>query len=558
MPAPKCPRSPRAPRPLIATAAFTLAAAPATLGAPPSFTIGKNFQGSTYLTDTTLNPPDTMGAVGPNHFVELINSRYSVYRKSDGVRVQTSTLDQFFIDAGITVTGSFSFDPRVIYDKPSGRWFALAVDNPRAANSFLLAVSNSADPTQGWLAFKLDSDTDDVQWADFPTLGISADSVMFSANMFGISGGPTVLNFGSVPKSSLLAGNASGFQLFESVSSGTSGFAIQPVTSVDGAAARPMYSSFNSTSLKRTMLTGSPGSLTPDFSAPLLSVPVGNTPPLADQPGPRQNFATVDNRFTGAVFQIGNTIWATRCISVASSFGPANAGIQWFRINAATGALLETGQIADSTGTTDYIFPSVAANPSGDVVIGYSSSNDETRFNSAYCSVGRFDGVSTQFNPPTLLRAGVSDFVRLDGSLRNRWGDYSATTLDPNDPRRFWTIQEFVSATDIYSTQISEIIVTSSCPADMNASNTVDTVDLTLLLGAFGTCPGNPLWFAPADLDPADPCINTLDLLVLLGNFGRSCPPAANRPLLPPSPINAPADQTPQPNFITAPLDPAN
>lgn len=551
---PKCPRCPRA---LIAAASFAVVAAPAALGAPPAFTVGKNFQGSTYLTDTTLNPPDTMGAVGPNHFVELVNSRYSVYRKSDGVRVQTSTLDQFFVDAGITVTGSFSFDPRVIFDKPSGRWFALAVDNPRAANSFLLAVSNTPDPTQGWLAFKLDSDTDDVQWADFPTLGVSADSVMFSGNMFGISGGPTVLNFGAVPKASLLAGNASGFQLFESVSSNSTGFAIQPVTSVDGAAARPMFSSFNSTGLKRTMLNGSPGALAPDFTSPLVTVPVGNTPPLADQPGPRQNFATVDNRFTGAVVQIGNTIWGTRCISVPSSFGPANAGIQWFRMSAATGALLETGQIADNTGTTDYYFPSISANLSGDVVIGYSSSNDETRFASCFASVGRFDGTSTQFNPPTLLRPGVSDFVRLDASGRNRWGDYSATTLDPNDPRRFWTIQEFVSATDIYSTQISEIIVTPTCPADMNGSNTVDTNDLTLLLGAFGTCPGNPLWFAPADLDPADPCINTLDLLVLLGNFGTSCPPAANRPLPPHTPIDAPADQAPQPTFITAPLDPA-
>jgi hypothetical protein len=492
--------------------------------APPAFVVGKNFQGSTYLVDTTLNPPDTMGAVGPSHFVELINSRYSVYRKSDGVRAQTSTLDQFFINAGITVTGSFSFDPRVLFDKPSGRWFALAVDNPRAANSFLLAVSNTADPTQGWQAFKLDSDSDDVQWADFPTFGISGDSVMFSANMFGISGGPLVINFGAVPKASLLAGNTLGFQIFESFSTGTTGFAVQPVTSVDGAAARPLLSSFSSTSLKRTLLTGAAGALSLDFSTPAATVPVGNSPPLASQPGPRQDFATVDNRFTGSVVQIGATTWAVRCISVPSSAGPNNAGVQWFRMDAAGAVVLETGQIADNTGTTDFIFPSIAANASGDVVIGYSSSNDETRFNSSFASVGRFDGVSTQFNPPTLLRAGVSDFVRLDGSNRNRWGDYSATTLDPQDPRRFWTIQEFVSATDIYSTQISEIVVTPTCEGDIDGNGSVNTADLVELLGVFGKCPTDPLWLPRADVDAADPCINTADLVVFLGNFGRVCP----------------------------------
>ncbi|MFM9959092.1 MAG: dockerin type I repeat-containing protein [Phycisphaerales bacterium] len=508
----------------VLTVGVVVALTGSALATPPAYVVGQNFKGSTYLTDTTLNPPDTMGAVGPNHFVELINSRYSVYRKSDGVRVQTSTLDQFFINSGITISGSFSFDPRVIYDKPSGRWFGLAVDAPRAANSFLLAVSNTSDPTQGWQAFKIDSDTDNVQWADFPTLGVSADSVMFSANMFAISSGPFFVHIGSVPKASLLAGNIAGVQLFEDISSSTSGFAVQPVTSVDGAVARPLLSSFNSSSLKRTLFTGAPGALSLDFSTPPEGVPIGNSPPLADQPGPRQNFATIDNRFTGSVVQIGGTSWAVRCVSVPSTAGPSNAGVQWFRLDAATGALLEFGLIADNEGTTDFMFPSIAANTSGDVVIGYSSSNDETRFNSSFASVGRFDGVSTEFNPPQLLRAGVSDFVRLDGSGRNRWGDYSATTLDPEDPRRFWTIQEFVSATDIYSTQITEIIVTPACQGDVDGNGTVDTADLVLVLGIFGLCPTNSGWLPRADLDAADPCINTSDLVVLLGFFGNACP----------------------------------
>lgn len=495
----------------------------ASLGAPPTFTVGRNFQGSTYLTHTTLNPPDTMGAVGPDHFVELINSRYSVYRKSDGVKVQTSTLDQFFINAGLTVEGSFSFDPRVLYDKPSGRWFAVAVDNPRAANSWLLAVSNSSDPTLGWTGFKIDSDADDVQWCDFPTLGISGDSVIMSGNMFAIAVGNFAINMAVVPKASLLAGHTVGLQKFEDLNSGVTGFAVQPVTSVDGAAARPLLSSFSSTSLKRCLFTGVPGSLTLDTSPALLSVPSGPNPPTGDQPGPRQNFSLVDNRFTGSVAQIGGTIWATRCVGVSSPAG-TNAAAQWFRINAATGAVMESGMIADNVGTTDYSFPSIAANLNGDVVIGFSSSNNEDRFNSAYAVVGRFDGVSTQFGPPVLLRAGVSDFVRLDTGGRNRWGDYSATTLDPTDPRRFWTIQEFVSSTDIYSTQISEIIVTPVCEGDVNGDGLVNTADLTLLLGAFGTCPGSPLWLAPADLVPANACINTADLTTLLGTFGQVCP----------------------------------
>jgi hypothetical protein len=45
------------------------------------------------------------------------------------------------------------------------------------------------------------------------------------------------------------------------------------------------------------------------------------------------------------------------------------------------------------------------------------------------------------------------------GSGRNRWGDYSATTLDPTDPQIFWTTQEYVNSTNSYQTRATEIII---------------------------------------------------------------------------------------------------
>ena len=52
-------------------------------------TIGQNFTASTLFRDSGFIPPDTMGAVGNNEFVEMINGRYSAYNKSDGARIQT-------------------------------------------------------------------------------------------------------------------------------------------------------------------------------------------------------------------------------------------------------------------------------------------------------------------------------------------------------------------------------------------------------------------------------------------------------------------------------------
>jgi len=39
---------------------------------------------------------------------------------------------------------------------------------------------------------------------------------------------------------------------------------------------------------------------------------------------------------------------------------------------------------------------------------------------------------------PRLIRNGRSAVVEI-----NRWGDYSATTLDPIDDWSFWTVQEY-------------------------------------------------------------------------------------------------------------------
>ena len=145
-------------------------------------TIGLNFTGSTYLVDSGFFPPDTLGAVGESHIVELLNGHYAVYRKSDGLRVQTSSLNQFWIDAGAVPLGSAE-DSRVLYDPFSQRWFASSGDftfNPANPDHLLLGVSNSSDPTAGWTGFSIPFSGPLGTGLDFPTLGVNADGVYLS------------------------------------------------------------------------------------------------------------------------------------------------------------------------------------------------------------------------------------------------------------------------------------------------------------------------------------------------------------------------------------------
>ena len=116
-------------------------------------TIGLNFTG-TSLNESGFRPPDTMGTVGSNHIIEMINGRYRVYDKTTGGELADSSLNSFWATAGAPHAGSFSFDPRVQYDPSVGRFYATSVDNSRNANNILFAVSKTGNPLDGWDGFR--------------------------------------------------------------------------------------------------------------------------------------------------------------------------------------------------------------------------------------------------------------------------------------------------------------------------------------------------------------------------------------------------------------------
>src|SRR5262245_8543388 len=81
---------------------------------------GINQQNQINAVGSTGWPPDTMGAVGPNHFAEFINGSFAVYSKA-GVLLQHSNPDTFFDPDGPGPIASHgTSDPRILYDRASG------------------------------------------------------------------------------------------------------------------------------------------------------------------------------------------------------------------------------------------------------------------------------------------------------------------------------------------------------------------------------------------------------------------------------------------------------
>jgi len=205
-------------------------------------TIGKNFTGSTYGVDSDALPADANGAVGPDHFVEFVNGRYSVFTKKEAARVKTMTDRQFWINAGIDLSPALDItDPRIVFDRSSGRWFAVSVDvdeSSQSGNQFLLAISTTSNPAENWNAVAFRPMPGTGNFADFPTLGMDSSGIYLAADVFD----PDDNNIGStlvaIPKAPLLQNppNIAGRTSF-GVLGVARGDVLQPTVTVNETAA---------------------------------------------------------------------------------------------------------------------------------------------------------------------------------------------------------------------------------------------------------------------------------------------------------------------------------
>ena len=418
------------------------------------FSIGTSFRATT-LEESGFIVPDSMGAVGPQHVAILLNGRFAAFDKT-GTPLVSKSLNDFWNDAGVTPAGEFAFDPRILYDHFSGRWFGVSVDNHGGANNFLVAVSDTDDPTGNWSGFQIDSDPNDNRWADFPTLGLNHDVVALGANMFAIGSGSSSKTLLVLPKSDLIAPvpSVANATLLENLSTS---YAPQPIVDLDnGNLPLPVLSEGKSTFgfLALMDIAGPATSPSLDTTDSISYVTLRDSPPLVDQPGPKANLNALDTRFSSNAVKLDGSVWATHGVEL-----DGRAAIEWYELDAATKDVVQSGLLSDPE--LGLSFPSIAVNPAKDVVIGFSAAGPNT-FVGAYAAVGKTENDITTFGPIAELEPGLTDYERLDSQLRNRWGDYSATVNDPLDSNRFWTFQEFAlsnSPGDQWAVQAIEIIV---------------------------------------------------------------------------------------------------
>lgn len=377
-------------------------------------------------------PPDTCGAIGPTQFVICVNRNIAIYDKATGAQQSNVSITSF-------LPGS-SGDPRVLFDHYTNRWVVL---NDDFSSRLYLAVSLTSNASGSWFKtnFLVTGGSDGTCWPDYPTLGLDAHGIYTGAYMVGCQ-----MSLFCIDKAPLVAPSPSMGTVTAFRGLPWEG-ALQPTMTYGNPPGEYVVST-NSNDGIRVRRVNPP--LTNPTLVEVGIVPVAVFSDAPDAPalgGPALD--TVDSRLMNAVYRNGS-IWTAHTVS-----GGGGAACRWYQLaEGSPFTVAQWGVVGDATRW--HYFPSIAVNEQGDAVLGCSGSK-ASEYASCYYAGRLVNDPPGQMSAPALLKAGIGPQNNIDGFGRNRWGDYSLTTLDPSDNRTLWTVQEYADVSNIWGTWVGKL-----------------------------------------------------------------------------------------------------
>ncbi|MCC6428139.1 MAG: hypothetical protein IT435_15120 [Phycisphaerales bacterium] len=428
--------------------------------------------------NTGWTPPDPHMAVGPSHVVVMTNGAIAFFRKSDGFKTfQDEIEDSFGFWGGQGATG-FVFDPEVLYDETTGRFFAMAAEAnapPNQTKSYvLIAVSDDSDPNGTWFKYRLDTSALAGNLFDSPNIGVSNDVVLITGDGFGAGTNYPVY---TLRKSDMLAGLPTSFVRSTTLATSTQSAGIPPV-SYDSPPAIYMLEhqeGSNRTQLRLIALTNP--FTGPTFTTFNLTVPTYSAPGDPVQMGTSSRPESFDARFWSVAFRNGK-LWGTHHIN-------STVQARWYEIatnnwpTSGAPTLVQSGLINPGAGINTS-FSAITATASGHAAMTY-----------AYSSSSNFLSMATSHrlycDAPGTMRAPVIHKVSTAAYTSGRWGDYSAVQTDPVDVRKFWAVHEYAigGSWRTWVQSIDRDLCPDECPADFDGSGFVDTDDYDAFVEAF-------------------------------------------------------------------------
>ena len=423
---------------------------------------------------THFIPPDPVLAAGPTTVILSTNGSVTI-RDKTGALVASTSLAGFF--SPVMAPGENAFDPRVLFDTGSNRFFLSAVGKNTnttctagtCVSHFFLAVSKTSSPaTTGsgdWFFYAfdgtLDGSTPTTNWADFPALGVDSSVVVLTANMFSFSASKfqrTKIRI--FDKSVLIAGGAvTWFDFFgmKDPGSGFDSFSLQPALTFGSPGTFFLVSASQTSGSCDLVVWGIQNPLSSPTLSSKLATAAGTCaiPPNAQQLGGRTPLDTGDTRLLNAVYR-NNSLWTAH--SILANFGSGNvSAIRWVQLDVGAwpGSVGFAQDFSFGADGAWNFYPAVMVDASDNLAVVFARSSAAEFGSARYTGRLATDPANT-LQPSALLKAGTANYQNLDNEGRNRWGDYLGIGLDPSDGS-FWLLGEYAVSTSAWGTWVAQV-----------------------------------------------------------------------------------------------------
>jgi len=427
-------------------------------------------------------PPDTNGDVGPDHYIQAVNSRIKILDKSGAELLAPTTFNSFFSTlAGTPCANSNDGDGIVFYDHQSHRWvvsdFAFT-SFPGTSFYQCIGVSKTADPVAGgWWLYAMRTDPVNLTYlGDYPKFGIWPDAWYMSVNLFSNSTTFKGVRTYALDRNAMMNGQPANTIAFTITPANLgNAYSLLPATFRTGSpppAGLPEYfMAINSGAAGVVETQVFTWRFHADFTTPTNStfgIGAGHTPNgttnvdgfvnaytattaiLVPQNGTTQKLDTLgDKLMYPLVYQnLGGveSIYSAQTVNNNQN-GTGPTAIRWHQFNVTGGTIPATpSQQQTFNNNADGSWrwmPSLNVDSHGNLAIGYTTSSATTEPSIRYAGRLAGDLQNTLAQGEAVMQDGGGHQTSTSG----RWGDYSAMMLDPADACTFWHANEYYSAT---------------------------------------------------------------------------------------------------------------
>jgi PKD repeat protein len=438
-------------------------------------------------------PPDANGSVGPNHYMQTINTVYAIYSKTTGALLAGPTnLNLLF--SGVTGADYNDGDPICLYDEQADRWLVAEFSISGANDYMLIAVSATNDPTGSWHKYSFDV----ADMPDYEKFGIWRDGYYMGTNN---SSGNDIYVF---QRSQMLNGLTAQMVGFNNAWRPTTidGFMCVPPLDNDGAFA-PEGSPGLFITINDDAIAGGSDQLWIYELAVNWTTPSSSTFNRVQQlsiPSFDSNFGSNwDNikqlnttRELDAIPMVIMNVPQYRnfgsyqtivCCHTVDVDNTDHAGIRWYELRKTTGSwtLRQSGTYAPD-GHSRWM-GSIALNGNGQLGMGYSVSSSTMYPGIRYC--GQSSAAYAAANGVLDITEEVIQNGSSSQTAYNRWGDYASISIDPVNDNTFWFTTQYGGSRQ---TKIAAFAFTpppltaefSGTPVTVCAGSTVNFTDQSL------------------------------------------------------------------------------